>query len=63
VDGSGGVIRPQGSIGSKDTVVTVAMDAGWRKDLGEPVQKLESREAQGSAAGQIGLREEVKDLV
>jgi hypothetical protein len=46
--------RPQGSIGSEDTVVAVAVDAGWRKDRGEPVEELESRETQGSAAGAVG---------
>lgn len=37
-------------------MVAVAVDPGWREDLGESVQELESREAKGGAAGQIGPR-------
>jgi len=39
------------------------MDAWRGKDLGEPVQKLESGEMQRGAAGGIGLRQEVEYLV
>jgi hypothetical protein len=39
------------------------MDAGWRKDLGEAVQKLESGETQRGSTGGIGTREKVEDLV
>jgi hypothetical protein len=44
-------------------VVAVAVDAGWREDLGQAIQELESREAQGGPTGGIGLWEEVEDLV
>jgi hypothetical protein len=44
-------------------MVAVAMDPGRRKDRGQAVQKLESGEAQGGAAGGIGFRQEVEDLV
>ena len=54
---------PQGRVGSKDPVVSMAVDAGWREDLGEAIQELESRETQGGAAGQVGPREQVEDLV
>jgi hypothetical protein len=55
--------RPQGSVGGEDAVVTVAVDAGWREDLGESVQELESRETEGGAAGEVGPWEQVEDLV
>jgi hypothetical protein len=61
--GPGGDQRPQGSIGGKDAVVAVSVDAGWREYLGQAVQKLQGREAQGGAAGGIGLGEQVEDLV
>jgi hypothetical protein len=54
---------PQGSVGGEDAVVTVAVDAGWREDLGESVQELESRETEGGAAGEVGPWEQVEDLV
>jgi hypothetical protein len=44
-------------------VVAVAVDAGWGEDLGEAVQELQGREAEGGTAGGIGLREQVEDLV
>ena len=44
-------------------MVPVAVDAGWGEDFGQPIQKLQSREAQGGAAGRIGPREELEDLV
>ena len=44
-------------------MVTVAVEAGWREDLGQAVQELESRETEGGAAGQVGPREDVEDLV
>jgi hypothetical protein len=53
----------QGRIGSKDTVVSMAMDAGWREDRGEPVQELQGRETQGGAARGIRRGEDVEDLV
>jgi hypothetical protein len=36
--------------------------AGWRSG-GEPVQEPRSRETQGAAAGRVGLRQDVEDLV
>jgi hypothetical protein len=44
-------------------VVTVAVESGRREDLGQPVEQLEGRETQGGAAGQVGLREDVEDLI
>ena len=44
-------------------MVAVTVDAGWRKDPGQAIQELESRETQGSAAGGIGFRQEVEYLV
>ena len=61
--GPGGDQRPQGRVGGEDPVVAVAVDAGRREDFGEPVQKLQGREAQGGAAGGVGLGEQVEDLV
>ena len=55
--------RPQGSVGGEDPVVAVTVDAGRREDLGEAVQELQGREAQGGAAGEVGPWEEVEDLV
>jgi hypothetical protein len=44
-------------------VVVVTVDAGRREDLCQPVQELEGRETERGAAGQVGPREEVEDLV
>ena len=44
-------------------MVTVAVDAGWGEDFGQPVQELEGREPNSSAAGGVRPWEEVKDLV
>ena len=55
--------RSQGSVGGKNAVVTVAVDAGWGEDLGQAVEELESGEAQGGTTCQVGLREQVEDLV
>ena len=44
-------------------MVAVAVDAGWGEDFGEAVQELQGREAQRGAAGGVGLRQEVEDLV
>jgi hypothetical protein len=33
--------RPQGRIGGKNPVVSVAVDAGWGEDLGQAVEELE----------------------
>ena len=70
VDGEGIVLpglgrdqRPQRSVGGEGPMVPVAVDAGWGEDFGQPIQKLQSREAQGGAAGGVGLRQEVEDLV
>jgi hypothetical protein len=48
VDGEGIVLpgpgrdqRPQRSVGGEDPMVPVAMDAGWREDFGQPIQKPE----------------------
>jgi hypothetical protein len=41
----------------------VAVDAGWREKRGQAVQGLQGRQAQGGAAGQVGRREEVENLV
>jgi hypothetical protein len=54
---------PEWRVGGKDPVVTVAVNARWRKDLGQAVQEFESGETQGGAAGEVGPREEVEDLV
>jgi len=55
--------RPQERIGGEDPMVTVAMDAGWGEDLGQAVQRLQGRETQGGAAGEVGPRQDVEDLV
>ena len=39
------------------------MDTGRGEDGGEVIQELESGELQGGAAGGIGLREDMEDLV
>jgi hypothetical protein len=39
------------------------MNAGRREDLGEAVQELQGGEAQCGAAGGIGFRQEVENLV
>ena len=44
-------------------MVPVAVDAGWGEDFGQPIQKLQSRETQGGAAGEVGPWKEVEDLV
>jgi hypothetical protein len=54
---------PQRSVGGEDPMVTVAVDAGWGEDVGQPIQKLQSRETQGGAAGEVGPRQDVEDLV
>lgn len=53
---------PQGCMGSKDPVVTVVVDAGWREDLGEAVEERQGGEAQRHAACGIGVGQEVEDL-
>ena len=55
--------RSQRSVGGEDAVVTVTVDAGRREDLGQPIQELQGREPQRGAAGGIGLRQDVEDLV
>ena len=55
--------RPQRSVGGKDAMVTVTVDAGRRENLGQAVQELQGREAQGGAAGEVGPWEEVEDLI
>jgi hypothetical protein len=32
--------EPQGCVGGKDAVVAVAVDVGWREDVGEAAQLL-----------------------
>jgi hypothetical protein len=54
---------PQGRVGGEDAVVAVAVEPGWRKDLGEGIEELESRETQRGAAGGIGFRQDVENLV
>jgi hypothetical protein len=54
---------PQGRIGGEDAVVTVTVDAGRGKDRGQAVQELESGKTKGSAAGGIGLWQDVENLV
>ena len=44
-------------------MVAVTVDAGWRKDLGHSVQKVEGGETERGAAGGVGPWEEVEDLV
>ena len=44
-------------------MIAVAVDSGWREDLGQPIQELEGGEAERGTAGQIGPPEEVQDLV
>jgi len=44
-------------------VVAVAVDTGRGEDGGEPVQELEGGEAQGGAACQVGLGQEIENLV
>ena len=66
-----GIVRPgpfgdegsQGSVRGEDAVVAMAVNAGRRKDLGQPVQELESGEAQRGAAGRVWLRQKVENLV
>ena len=54
---------PEGRIGGEDTMVAVAVDPGWREDLGQAVEELEGREAEGGTAGGVGFGEHVEDLV
>lgn len=69
--GGEGVVLPgpgrdqpsQGRIGGEDAVVAVAVDPGWGKDRGEAIEELQGREAERGAAGRVGPREEVEDLV
>ena len=44
-------------------MIAVTVDAGWRKDRGQAIQELQGGEAQGGAAGEVGLRQDVEDLV
>jgi len=44
-------------------MVAVPMDAGWREDRGEAIQKLEGRETQGGTTSGIGLGQDVENLV
>lgn len=44
-------------------MVTVALEARGREDLGEPVQELESRETKSGAADEVGPREQVENLI
>jgi hypothetical protein len=44
-------------------VVPVAVDAGWREEGGQPIQKLQGREAQRGAAGWVGHGQDVQNLV
>ena len=44
-------------------MVAVARDAGWGEDFGQAVEELEGRETDSSAAGEVGPREDVEDLV
>ncbi len=55
--------RPQRRVGGEGPMVTVTVDPRRWKDLGEAVKELEGREAEAGAAGQVGLREEIEDLV
>jgi hypothetical protein len=50
-------------VGGEDPVVTVVMESGRREDLGQPIEELQGREAQGGPAGGIGLGEDVENLV
>ena len=55
--------RPQGRIGREDAVVAVTVDSGWGEDCGEAVQELKGGEAEGGASGQVGLGQDIEDLV
>jgi hypothetical protein len=44
-------------------MVSVAVDSGWGEDRGQAVQELETGEAEGGAAGWVGLGQEVENLV
>ena len=55
--------RPQGRIGGEDAVRAVTGDPRWREDRGQAIEELESGEAQGGAAGEVGFRHEVENLV
>jgi len=63
VVGPGRDQRSQGRVGSEDAMVAVTVDARWREDGGETVQELEGGETEGSAAGGVGLGEEIENLV
>jgi hypothetical protein len=53
----------QGRIGGKDTVVSVAVDAGWGEDRGQAIQELQGGETESGAAGRVWLRQDIEDLV
>ncbi|MFH1765896.1 MAG: hypothetical protein ABIF09_17045 [Gemmatimonadota bacterium] len=63
IQGPGRDQGPQRGVGGKDPVVTVAVDPGWREDLGEAIQELQGREPEGGTAGGIGGGKDVEDLV
>ncbi len=44
-------------------MVAVTVEARWGEDLGHSVEELEGGEAKGGAAGQVGVGQEVEDLV
>ena len=61
--GQGRDQRPERRIGGEGPVITVAVDPGWRENLGQAVQELQGRQTQGGAARGVGPWEEVEDLV
>jgi len=54
---------PEGRIGCEDPVVAVSVNPGRGENGGETVQKLQGREPEGSASGQVGPRQNVEHLV
>ena len=44
-------------------MVSVSVDAGWREDRGQAIQKLQGRETQGGPTGRVWFRQYVEDLV
>mgnify|MGYP001820118228 CR=1 FL=1 len=44
-------------------MVSVTVDAGWREDRGQAIQKLQGRETQGGPTGRVWFRQDVEDLV
>ena len=61
VAAEGDDVGPEPRVGRQDSVVAVAVDAGWGDQTGEGVQKLEGREGEEGAAVGGGTGRSVED--